>query len=79
MRYLLRTTTRYEHLATKPEQAVLTHVGRDSSEVAVCPRNFVIRKLLLASENGFYELANTFTLAALIRHRAFYLLCRHQC
>ena len=36
MRYLLRTNKGYEHLAKKFERAVLTHVERDSSEMAVC-------------------------------------------
>ena len=35
MRYLLRTNTSNEHLANKFERAVLTYVGRDSSEMAV--------------------------------------------
>ena len=36
MRYLLRTNTGYEHLAKKFKRAVLTHVGRDGSEMAAC-------------------------------------------
>ena len=66
MRYLLHTNTGYEHLAKKSEQAVLTHVGRDSSEITVCLRSFFVRKRLLANENGLYELANTFCHVALI-------------
>ena len=60
MRYLLRTNTSYEHLAKKFERAVLTCVGRDGSEMAVCLRRFFVRLRLLASENGLYELASTF-------------------
>ena len=36
MRYLLRTNTNNKHLAKKFEQTVLTGVGRDGSEIAVC-------------------------------------------
>ena len=36
MRYLLRANTGYEHLAKKFERAILTHVGRDGLEMAVC-------------------------------------------
>ena len=43
MRYLLRTNTGYEHLANKFERTVLTHVGRDGSEMAVCLRSFLVR------------------------------------
>ena len=41
MRYILRTNTGYEHLAKKFERAVLTHVERDGSEMAVCLRSFL--------------------------------------
>ena len=60
MRYLLRTNTSYEHLAKKFEQAVLTCVGRDGSEMAVSLRRFFARYRFLASANGLYELASTF-------------------
>ena len=43
MRYLLRTNTGYEHLAKKFKQAVLTHVGRNGSEMAVRLRRFFVR------------------------------------
>ena len=51
MRYLLRTNTGYEHLA-KFERAVLTHVGRNGSVMAVCQQSFFVRSRLLATENG---------------------------
>ena len=43
MGYLLRTNTGYKRLAKKFEQAVLTRVGRDGSEIAVCLRRFFVR------------------------------------
>ena len=43
MRYLLRTNTGYEHLAKKFERAVLTHVERDGSEMAVCVQSIFVR------------------------------------
>ena len=43
MGYLLRTNTGYKHLAKKFERAVLTRVGRDGSEIAVCPQGFFAR------------------------------------
>ena len=43
MRYLLRTNTSYEHLAKKFERTVLTCVGRDGSEMAVCLRRVFVR------------------------------------
>ena len=43
MGYLLRTNTGYKHLANKFERAVLTHVGRDGSEMVVCLRGFFAR------------------------------------
>ena len=61
MRYLLRTNTDYEHLAKKFKRAVLTHVGRDGLEMAIFLRRFFVCYRLLASENGLYELANTFS------------------
>ena len=60
MRYLLRTNTSNEHLAKKFERTVLTCVGRDVSEIAVCLRRFFVRLPFLARENGLYELASTF-------------------
>ena len=60
MRYLLRTNTSCEHLAKKFERAVVTCVGRDGSEMAVCQRRFFVCERFLASENGLYELASTF-------------------
>ena len=60
MGYLLRTNTGYKHLAKKSEQAVLTGVGRDDSEMAVSRRRFFARYRFLASENGLYELVSTF-------------------
>ena len=36
MRYLLRPNTSCEHLAKKFQQTILTCVGRDGSEMAVC-------------------------------------------
>ena len=48
------------HLAKKIEQAFLSHVGRDGSEMAVSVQSFFVRYRLLASENGLYELADTF-------------------
>ena len=60
MRYLLRTNTSYKHLAKKFERTVFTCVGRDGSEMAVSLRRFFARKRFLASENGLYELADTF-------------------
>ena len=60
LEYLLRTNTSNEDLAKKFERTVLTCVGRDSSEIAVCQRRFFVRKRLLASENGLYELASIF-------------------
>ena len=60
MRYLLRTNTSNEHLAKKFDRAVLTCVGRDGSEMAVCLRRFFVRLRFLASENGLYEPASTF-------------------
>ena len=33
----------YEHLAKEFKRRVLTHVGRDSSEMAVCQRSFFVR------------------------------------
>ena len=60
MKYLLRTNTSYEHLAKKFERTVLTCVGRDGSEIAVCLRRFFVRWRFLASESGLYELASTF-------------------
>ena len=60
MRYLLRTNTSYEHLAKKFEQAVLTCVVQDSSEMAVCLQRFFVCQQFLASENGLYELTSTF-------------------
>ena len=58
--YLLRTNTRYEHLAKKFERAVLSCFGRDGSEMAVCLRRFFVRQRFLVSENGLNELASTF-------------------
>ena len=43
MRYLLRSNTSYEHLAKKFEGAVLTCVGRDGSEMAICQQKFFVR------------------------------------
>ena len=43
MRYLLRTNTGYKHLAKEFVRAVLTHVGRDGSEIAVCLQRFFVR------------------------------------
>ena len=43
MGYLLRTKTGCKHLAKKFEQAILTHVGRDGSEMAVSLRRFFAR------------------------------------
>ena len=60
MGYLLRTNTGYKHLAKKFERTVLTRVGRDGSEIAVCLRRFFVRYRFLASENGLYELVSTF-------------------
>ena len=60
MRYLLRTNAGYEHLAKKFKRTVLTCVGRDGSEMAVCLRRFFVRQRFLASENDLYELASTF-------------------
>ena len=60
MRYLLRTNTSNEHLAMKFERTVLTCVGRDVSEIAVCLRRFFVLLRFLASENGLYALASTF-------------------
>ena len=42
MGYLLRTNTGYKHLA-EFERTVLTCVGRDGSEIAVCLRRFFAR------------------------------------
>ena len=42
MRYLLRTNAGYEHLAKKVERAVLTRVGRNGSEMAVCLQSFFV-------------------------------------
>ena len=53
MRYLLRSNTSYEHLAKKFKRTVLTCIGRDDSEMAVCLRRFFVRCRL-------YELASTF-------------------
>ena len=41
MRYLLRAYTGYQHLAKKFERAVLTHVGREGSKMAICLRSFL--------------------------------------
>ena len=60
MRYLFHTKTSYEHLAKKFERAVLTCVGRDGLEMAVCLRRFFVRLRFLASKDGLYELASTF-------------------
>ena len=60
MRYLLRTNAGCKHRAMKFEQAVLTHVRRNGSEMAVSLRRFFVRERLLVSENGLYELANVF-------------------
>ena len=60
MRYLLPTNASYKHLAKKFERAVLTHVGRDGSEIAVCLQSFFVCWRLLASENGLYKLVNLF-------------------
>ena len=60
MRYLLRTNTSFEHLAKKFERTVLTCVGRDGSEIAVCLRRFFVRSHFLASESGLYKLPSTF-------------------
>ena len=43
MGYLLLTNTGYKHLAKKLEPAVLTRVGRDGSEMAVCLQGFYAR------------------------------------
>ena len=43
VQYLLRTNTSYEHQAKKLERAVLTCVGRDGSEIAICLRRFFVR------------------------------------
>ena len=43
MRYLLRDNKSYKHLAKKFEQAVLTCVGRDGSEMAVSLQRFFAR------------------------------------
>ena len=66
MRYLLCTNTGNEHLAKKFDQAVLTCVRRDASEMSVCLRRFFVRQRFLASENGIYELASTFCHAGLV-------------
>ena len=60
MIYLLRTNASYEHLAKKFERAVVTCVGRDGSEMAVCRRRYFVRWRFLASENGVFELASMF-------------------
>ena len=60
MRYLLSTNTSCEYLAKQFERAVLTHYTREGSKIAVCVRSFFLRLRFLASENGFYELANIF-------------------
>ena len=59
MRYLLRINPGYKHLTTKFERAVLTHAGRDGSEMAVCLRSFLFVSAF-QRENGLYELANMF-------------------
>ena len=41
MRYLLCTSTRYEHIAKKFERAGLIHVGQDGSKMAVYVRSFL--------------------------------------
>ena len=46
MRYLLLTNTGYEHLTKKFEQAALTHVGRDGSEMAICLKSFLFNNAL---------------------------------
>ena len=46
MRYLLHTNTGYEHLTKKFEQAALTHVGRDGSEMAICLKSFLFNNAL---------------------------------
>ena len=43
MRYLLRTNTSNEHLTKKFVRTVLTCVGRDGSEIAVCLQRFFAR------------------------------------
>ena len=43
MRHLLRTNTGYGYLGKKFERAVLTHVGRDISEMPVCQQCFFVR------------------------------------
>ena len=60
MRYLLPIKTGYEHLAGKFERAVLTHVGRDGSVMAICVQSYFVRDHLLTSENGLYDFADTF-------------------
>ena len=60
MGYLLRSNTGYKHLAKKFERTVLTCVGRDGSEIAVCLRRFFVRLRFLASENDLYEHVSTF-------------------
>ena len=60
MGYLLRTNTGNKDLAKKFERTVLTCVGRDGSETAVCLRRFFVRFRFLASENDLYELVSTF-------------------
>ena len=42
MKNLVRNNTSYEHVAKKFERAVLTYVGRDGSEMAVCVRRFFV-------------------------------------
>ena len=60
MTYLLRTNTIYQYLKKKFERAVSMHVWRDGLEMPVCLRSFFVRKRLLPSENGLYEIANAF-------------------
>ena len=60
MRYLLRTNAGYDNLAKKFKRAVITHVGRDCSEMVVSVRRFFACYRLLASKNSLYELANMF-------------------
>ena len=43
MRNLLRTNKDFEHIAKKFERTILTQVGRDGSEIAVCLRSFLVR------------------------------------
>ena len=66
LRYLLRTNTSYEHLPKKIERVVLTYVGWDGSEMAVCARSFLFVSAFLWARMAFTSSLARFVMSAQI-------------